>query len=247
MFYRVINQILQPYTLLSLMLAVACANLWRQRRETPGRLWAVAAPLALLLLISTPAASYLAFATLEWRFEPLTQLPEGNQAIVVLGGWSMPADIRRPHPMLGADSIDRCLHAAELYHRGGGPCLILVSGGQAEPEKDQPPVGPLMKELLAELGVAPADVLVEDRSSSTYENARECQKILAQRHIERVTLVAKASDMLRASWCFRRVGCQVTPAPCDFKAGKFDASLSSFLPSARAATGSGDVAHEWLG
>jgi uncharacterized SAM-binding protein YcdF (DUF218 family) len=244
--YRTINELLQPYTLFCLLAGGACLNLWRNRVESRRRLVLVSGPLAVLVLMSLPPVARLATLTLQGRFRQRTELPERTQAIVVLGGWSMPAHDRRPRALLGADSIFRCLHAAELYHRGG-PCLVVVSGGVAEPEKGQPAVAPLMKELLCDLGVAARDVLIEDHSTTTYENGIECRKVLLARRVERIALVTNASHMLRATRCFGRLGFEVTPAPCDFDAVTLDASLSSFLPSCDAARATSEAAHEWLG
>ncbi|HEV3021547.1 MAG TPA: YdcF family protein, partial [Pirellulales bacterium] len=120
-------------------------------------------------------------------------------------------------------------------------------GGVAEPEKGQSPVAPLMKELLVELGVAADDVIVDDRSTTTYENGVECRQMLSERGVERITLVTNASHMLRAVRCFARLGFDVTAAPCDFDATRLDVSLSSFLPSREAVRACDEVAHEWLG
>jgi uncharacterized SAM-binding protein YcdF (DUF218 family) len=244
--YRLFNEILNPYALSCLLTLGACVNLWRRRVETRRRLLLITVPLAVMVVISLPLVAHVANGTLEWQFTPRTQLPEDSQALVVLGGWSMPADPQRPQPLLGEDSIVRCLHAAELYRRGG-PCLVVVSGGVAEPENNQPPVAPLMRELLSQLGVPPKDVLVEDHSTSTYQNAQECQKILAEREIERITLVTDARHMLRATCCFRRLGFDVAPAPCDFRVAQFDFKFADFLPASQAAGSIGEVAHEWIG
>jgi DNA-directed RNA polymerase specialized sigma24 family protein len=126
--YRILNELLQPYSLVFLISILAFANLWRQRRETRKRLLLLGIPLGGLLLLSMPAISHLAFGTLEWRFAPMTALPAGNQAIVVLGGGLLPKDEYRPTSLLGESTLYRCLHAAELY-RGSGPCLVVLSGG----------------------------------------------------------------------------------------------------------------------
>jgi len=241
-----VSEVLQPYTLCCLLAVGAWLSLWRKRVESRRRLLVLSAPLAALVLLSLPPVARLAHRTLQWRFTPRTELPEGNQAIVVLGGWSMPSDERRPRALLGGDSIYRCLHAAELYHRSG-PCLVVVSGGVVEPEKGQPAVAPLMKELLGELGVAPHDVLVENRSTTTYENGLECRKVLFERGIERITLVTNATHMLRATRCFSRLGFEVTPAPCNFDLTTLHLSASDLLPSSEAAGANDEAAHEWMG
>lgn len=244
--YRVVNDFLQPYALLVLIAAVALVGLWRKQPEGRRRLRWLIAPFVLLVLMSTPVVSDLLIGTLEWRFAPLSRLPEDTQALVVLSAGIHPADAYHPEPQLAASTLYRCQHAAELYHRGG-PCLVVVSGGTLEPEKGVPPLALLMRDYLLEVGVSPADVSLEDQSTSTYENARQCEKILRQRGIERITLVTRADHMRRAAACFRRLGLEVTPAPCQFRSSEFAWRASKFLPSPSAARASQEVWHEWLG
>jgi uncharacterized SAM-binding protein YcdF (DUF218 family) len=104
-----------------------------------------------------------------------------------------------------------------------------------------------MKDFLISLGVAPGDLIVEDRSTTTYENAAECRKLLGKRGINRITLVTEAFHMPRAVRCFSKAGFEVTPAPCRFRAGRYEHNLQTYLPSAGAARGFQTVAHEWLG
>jgi len=244
--YRIANELLQPYTLLFLISIAALAGLWRRRRETRTRLLLLSVPLGMLLLLSTPAVSYLAFGTLEWRSAPLTALPADNQALVVLAGGLLPKDEYQPASLLAENTLYRCLHAAELY-RGSGPCLVVVSGGAIEVDREPHAVSLLMKEFLVEQGVAASDILIEDRSRSTYENALQCQKLLEPRQVRRITLATDAAHMRRAAGCFERVGFHVVPAPCDFQAGHFEFRLSTFLPSPGAARGTQEVFHEWMG
>lgn len=244
--YRLVNEVLQPYTLLVLMSSAAVIRLWRKRTESRRRLLWLTIPFALLVFMSIPALSDVVIGSLEWRFAPLTRLPEGTQALVVLSGGLVPVDEFHPQPRLAADTLYRCQHAAELY-RHGGPCLVIVTGGVLEPERGAPPLAQLMRDYLVELGVSPADLLTEDRSTSTYENAAECRKILQQREIERITLVTQATHMLRAAACFRRLGIEVTPAPCEFRSTEFEWRPRTFLPSPGAARGIQEAAHEWLG
>lgn len=243
--YRILNELLQPYTLLVLALIAAYLNLWRRRQETRRRLLLMAVPLLGLLILSTPAVSYLAFGTLEWQFAPLRSPPSENQAIIVLGGWLLGSDEFRARPVLGAETVDRCFEAAELY-RQGGPRLVVTTGGAVD-EHESTTVAQMMRDFLVGQGVSPANMLEEDRSFSTYENAIECRKLLDERGIERIVLVTDALHMPRAVACFRKVGFRVTPAPCNYQASRFEVRPSTFLPSAGAVRGNQQVFHEWLG
>lgn len=244
--YRLLNELLQPYALLFLIALAAVINLWRRRRETRARLLLVTVPLVLLLLLSTPAISHLAFGTLEWRFSPRVELPPDCQALVVLAGGLLPKDKYRPVSHLAETTVDRGLYAAELYRRSG-PCLVVLSGRSGEEDEGQQPVSVLMKEFLVKQGVAVNDLLIEARSDSTYENASECRNLLEPRGIRRVALVTAASHMLRAKRCFEKCSFEVTPAPCDFKTSEFELRPVTFLPSPGAASGTLGVFHEWVG
>ena len=244
--YSLAKSLLQPYTLLILAAVAGLANLFIRRRETRRRLLCVAAPVVLLAIISIPAVSHFAFGSLEWSYTPIERLPEGTQAIVVLAGGLRPASRYQPRPALTDDSLVRCLHAAELY-RASGPCPIVLSGGVVRPEDGPESLAELMREFMIEHGVTGDDLIVEDRSTTTYENAAECRKLLEKRGATRIALVTEAFHMRRAAGCFDKQGFDVTPAPCHYRASRYENALTTYLPSPGAARGFQMVAHEWLG
>lgn len=244
--YRFLADFLQPFLLLYLLTGLALANLWRKRTETRGRLLLVTLPFLGLIVICTPAVAYLALGSLEWRYPPQYDRPDDVEAIVVLGGAMWPPDELRLRAELGQDTLYRCLHAARLY-RQGKPCLVVVSGGIVEPDTPGPTLAELMHDFLREQGVAEADLLVEDKSRSTYENAVGTRTLLRQRGIDKILLVTDATHLRRAQRCFRAQGFEVTPSGCRYRATSFEWSPFEFLPSPHAARHVQQVAHEWLG
>jgi uncharacterized SAM-binding protein YcdF (DUF218 family) len=144
------------------------------------------------------------------------------------------------------DTLHRCLHAARLY-REGPACPILVSGGKVDPESEGPACARVMASFLRRLGVRRRDLVLEDRSRNTYENARESARLLEERGLRKVVLVTDAVDMYRAERCFRKQGVEVVPAPCHYRATRFRLDLFTFLPSPGAARGFQRAWHEWLG
>jgi uncharacterized SAM-binding protein YcdF (DUF218 family) len=144
------------------------------------------------------------------------------------------------------DTLYRCFHAADLYHQGEG-CPVLVSGGKVDPQSPQPACAVLMRDFLVQLGVRPADLIVEDASRTTYENAVECRKVLDSRHIRQVVLITDAVDMLRAEGCFRQQGLEVTPSPCRYRAVHWGSTLLDTLPEPNAARNCQRAWHECLG
>ena len=246
MLYRLAVYLLHPYTLSLGLLWLATARLWFRRRETRGRLALLTAALVLLTGISLPAVGYLAVATLEWSYPLSRQRPEDTRVIVVLGGGTRLLDESGEQAIPAGDSMVRSLEAARLYH-SAGPCPVVLSGGKVDPDLPGPSVARAMYEFLLTLGVRPEDMILEETSTSTYENAVECRSLLEQRGFEKVLLVTDALHMYRASRCFTAQGLEVTPSPCNQRAGYFRWSAGSFAPSAGGLTAVGAAAHEWLG
>jgi uncharacterized SAM-binding protein YcdF (DUF218 family) len=219
-------------------------KLWRRQREQRRSFLILIAAFCLLFLCSTPLASCLALGSLEWFCPPTTQRPRDVQAIVILAGYVLPADGVGRHPQLGQDTLYRCLEGAELYQQGN-PCPVLVSGGTVEDAS--PPCAPLMRDFLVKLGVPATDILVEDRSQSTWENAVESHKLLKPRGISRILLVTDAVHLFRAERCFRRQGMEVIPWGCRYRATMFPLEVGHFLPSSTGGVGLEEASHEWLG
>src|SRR5262249_49735773 len=93
----------------------------------------------------------------------------------------------------------------------------------------------------------PADIIVENRSQTTYENALFSTELLQERHLERIVLVTDSTHMFRAERCFRKQGLAVVPAVCNFRAVRFEVTLFTFLPNPMAAVNGEAAGHEWVG
>ena len=244
--YRLLTDLAQPAFLLALLALLAFANLWRKRRESRRRLLLLAVPLLLLSICSTPLVCYLALGSLEWSYPPLEEPPDDVQAIVVLAGRLNLLDDAGTQVELGEDTLYRCLRAADLYRRGK-PRPVLVSGGKVDPTSPGPSLAAAMREFLRGQGVADNDLIVEDVSRTTYENAVESGHLLAERGIRKIALVTDAAHLRRAVGCFRKQGLEVVPCGCRYRAAHLEWSAWTFLPNASAARGFQEAWHEWLG
>jgi uncharacterized SAM-binding protein YcdF (DUF218 family) len=243
--YHFLSKLSQPPLLLYLLTGLALAILWR-KRQSKGRLIWVTSAFLVLMLLCLPAVNYVALGTLEWRYPPLDERPADVEAIVVLAGYVYRPDGTRSQAELGEDSLYRCLKAADLYHQGT-PCPVLVSGGKVDPDAPGPTCAAVMRDFLAKLGVSASDLVVEDRSRTTHENAVESSRLLAQRDIHRVVLVTDAPHLLRALGCFRKQGIDAVPCGCRYRATHFDPSPLSFVPNPSEAEGCEVAWHEWVG
>lgn len=225
-------------------LAAAFVLGWVKFGPGRARRWALAFLLGVYVLAS-PAASHVALGSLEWWYPPSRDRPESCQAIVVLGGYLRPADSVHPWPELGYDSIARCRLAAELYH-SGDRCPVFVCGGiVAEPSETT--IAAEMAGFLADLGVDPSDIRLEDRSRSTYENALFVSELLSGDAIDSVILVTDAMHLPRSVLCFRHQGVETVPRGSRYRSRSFGFDLASFLPTTTALGGWDEASHEWLG
>jgi uncharacterized SAM-binding protein YcdF (DUF218 family) len=243
--YRILSDLVHPVVWLTLLAALALANLWRKRRETKRRLLLLTVALVLLALACTPAVGCLALGSLEWSYPPLRERPDGIEAIVVLSGYVRVLDEEGTQVELGIDSLYRCLRAAQVYHQGP-PCPVLVSGGRTDPGSAGPPLAVPMRDFLIQLGVRKTDLVVEDRSRNTYENAVETCRLLKERGLHRVALVTDATHLMRAAGCFRKQGVDVVPCGCRYRA-RLEWSIRSFVPDPAESEGLREACHEWLG
>ena len=244
--YPVVVDLLQPHTILFLWACLALVQLWRKRNAPTRRLWPQLVPLFLLAALSTPAAAHLALLSLESDSSALEDRPANAQAVVVFSAGVHPPQAPRTRPEMDEDSLDRCLEAARLY-RQGAPCLVMTSGGKVFDDTPGPPYAAVLAALLERLGVKPADLVREEGSRNTHENAVECARLLKERGVGRVVLVVDAVDMFRAAACLRREGIEVIPAPCHFRATRFRPTLFTFLPDPHGAENVQRVWHEWVG
>lgn len=194
---------------------------------------------------SLPATSLWIRGQLEDQAGPrsIDALPTAS-AIVVLGGaveGALPP--WRPYPDL-TSAGDRVWHAARLYRAGKAPLIVLSGGTTHEGEE---PEAQAMRKFLVDLGVPEAAMLLEEKSTTTTENAADTARLLQARGIRRILLVTSALHMRRARALFERVGFQVIPAPTDYEVSHRAFVWRDLLPDANALDGSGRAIKEIVG
>ncbi len=246
MLYRFFVSLARPYPLLIFLLVVAVAVCWRQRIGSRGLRIALTIPTLLLWLFSMPLVSFFSAATLEWNYPPIYERPPEAQAIVVLGSGVSPADTIRKKAELDQGGIRRCVKAAELYS-AGKPCPIVVTGGRVESYKTGPVMAEVMRDFLIRQGVSASDIILENESRSTYENATQAAKLLKQKGLDSALIVSDATHLIRGVGCFRKLGMKAYGGGCGYAATDLHITPLSFLPSAGAAAMNQIVFHEWLG
>lgn len=148
-----------------------------------------------------------------------------RNAIVLL---SAGAEHNGPHsPLVPTyDAIFRIRKAAADYivcKEAHHVCMVIVSGG--DPNDHGIADADVYVSPLTALGVSAADVILEKRSRTTYENAKYVKPLLQKGRYDCVVLITSSYHMRRADLTFNRLGIEVRP-----DAAYADAAVLSLLP-----------------
>jgi len=180
-----------------------------------------------LYLMSTEFGKNLILFPLEDHYPYPDPKRISCEAIVVLGGGKIPHS-----PAEGFEaSVDpkvakRLYEAFKLWKRFKK--LIVVSGGSVF--RDTESEAAAMKRFLTTIGVPSGDILEEDRSRNTLENAIFTAELLEKKGINEICLVTSAFHMPRSVRIFEFVGFKVVPVPCDYRIYRTPYSWYSFMP-----------------
>ncbi|MBN7795547.1 ElyC/SanA/YdcF family protein [Parahaliea mediterranea] len=236
-----LSLLLFPLQQSMLLMALALLALFLGWRRTAGT--AVAVALCWLYFCATPITADYLMGRLEADYPPLEAraLPAAP-ALVVLGGSTRGDTSAEQGADLNAQA-DRLVFAAQLYHLGKAP-LVLLSGGSAGHARTE---ARELADILQVMGVPERAMLLEGHSRNTYENGYYVAQLLAQRGVRRVLLVTSAFHMPRASAVFAAQGVEVIPAATDYQRLTHDSLLPPLLPSLSALQRTTYAIHEIVG
>ena len=122
----------------------------------------------------------------------------------------------------------RIMKTAEYYRKY--PKKIYISGGT--PLQDQESESSVYTRELVALGVNPEDIIIEEDSKNTNENALFIKRELENQEIESVILITSAFHMKRSMFVFEKnlQGMEIIPAPCNFLASKVKENNFYYIP-----------------
>ncbi len=116
---------------------------------------------------------------------------------------------------------DRLFQAFTLY-KTGKVNKLLITGDSGYVTDRGLHEAKQVKEILIQWGVPSKDILTEEKSINTHENARETAKILrtSYPHLDQFILVTSGIHMKRALACFEAEGIHCTPFSTDLYANQ---------------------------
>ncbi|MNI22779.1 hypothetical protein D3C73_763420 [compost metagenome] len=239
-FIKFVYSFVLPPGLFVILLLGLSVWLWRRSRRPALALLGVT---LLLYLSMTPLISKLLMGGLEYQYDK-PELLQGD-VIVVLGGGATSGtpDIDGEGNLYGS-AANRLLTAVRLYRQTGLP--ILFSGGQVFPDSGNE--ADIAKRQLIGLGVPGSDILAENRSLNTEQNAVNTASMMNSKGLRHPILVTSAFHMPRAMALFKDNGLAPLAYPADYTASRgSELYPAMFTPSPGAMNNTGTALKEYLG
>ena len=176
------------------------------------------------------------------RFTPRLTYDVG----IVLGGIADYDKITRAHNF--NKNADRLIDAEQLYHKGIIK-KIMLSGGNGLLNNDGYRESEAIRDYLLANKIPVSDIIIENNSRNTMENAMNSAEILKEKYNNGTyLLITSANHMRRAELCFNKAKLETTAFPTDcttsYRSTRYDYIL---LPRVEALQRWQDLIHEWIG
>ncbi|WP_017812023.1 YdcF family protein [Paenibacillus shenyangensis] len=231
--------VLPPGLFIILLLAM---SIWLWRRQLRQALILLVMTI-LLYLSTTGLVSDALIGSLEQRYAPPASIQ--GDVIVVLGGGATQGtpDIDGQGNLSGAAG-NRLITAVRLYRQTGLP--IIFSGGQVFADSGNE--ADIARRQLIGMGIPAKDILAENQSLNTEQNAVNTAALLQQKKWSHPVLVTSAFHMPRSVVEFQRAGLAVQPYPTDYWVSQPEAMYpGKFSPSGGAMSSTSTALKEYLG
>ena len=227
------------------LLVLALAGLVLLRYRPRSGIVAISVSLGLFYILSLWPVSDLLLRSLE-KYPPLVIDTVSNvpaDAIVILAGGRLHNQPEYGGDTVSAITLQRLRYGAWLKRRTNLP--LYVSGGSTR--KEAKGEAYLMRQVLQKEFNVEVNV-VENKSKTTYENAKFTAELLKHANQRKILLVSDASHLPRAVEAFQHFGIEVTAAPTVFtEKAQGDGFFMQILPSSTAFAHSYEACHEIFG
>ncbi len=185
-----------------------------------------------------------------WEFPvvPISEIKGEYDLAVVLGGFTDLAKQPQDRVYL-SQGADRMMHAVYLYRLGkvkkilatGGSGILHYNGASSEAER--------IEKVMLTCQVNPDDIILEQNSKNTYENALYSAAVIRKQFDKkRILVFTSAFHCKRAKACFEKQGISVDMFPVDFRYydNYFNAE-KTFIPNENAWAKWSLIIHELTG
>ena len=216
--------IFSPLPIIIILILIGLSIVWRRRKR--GIL--LIAIGIFLYFSSTDYFINSLLYPLEKTYPQITQSElEKGDAYILLGGGITLDTAGGNVPTVYADS--RILTTAQYYFKY--PKKIYISGGMVL--QNTASESSIYKKELVALGVKDEDIILEEKSKNTKENAQYIGESLKENNTKSVILITSAFHMDRSFRIFQKFipDIEFYAAPCNYFASKINDRTISFIPS----------------
>lgn len=240
LFKKIVSQFFFPMPLCLLVCFAGLGMLWWSRWQKLGKILVTTGLVALMTLSYQPVADAL-LLPLERRY-PVYQKRDGPPAqyVVVLGGGHTSDPSLPVSSQLREESLRRAVEGVRVHRQNPGSRLVLSGGGWLDPV----PEARLLAETVISLGVDPADIIVEEMSRDTSDQARLLKNVL---NSNRFVLVTSATHLPRSMRLFEAMGLKPEPCPADHLVKRHSWHPALFFPRAHCLRQAERAVYEYLG
>ena len=216
--------LLSPLPIIIILFLIGIGNLFNKKKKS-GLLLIVIS--IFMYWASTDAFIDKKLYKLEAIYSPITEenLKRG-EVYVLLGGGIITTTVEGNIP--GIMPSVRILKTAEYYKKY--PKKIYISGGS--PLQNQESESSVYARELISLGVSPEDIIIEDNSKNTNENALFIKQKLNSVENKNIILITSAFHMKRSIAIFKKnmQEFEVIPAPCNYLASQEKENFFYYIP-----------------
>ena len=202
----------------------------------------------LAVVLTNPFLVHKTFQLYETPAVPMASMRDTFDIGIVLGGFSNP-NFPVDNRLNFNEAANRLMDALVLYKKGIIRKL-LISGGDGNLIGKKSSEAERVEPFLWAMGVRQEDILLENNSRNTRENALFCKQLLdsLQLGTSKLLLITSAFHTPRSMGCFRKVGLTVTPFPAHFIGKKVSWRASDWLiPNSDALDNWESIIKEWVG
>ncbi|WDF53860.1 YdcF family protein [Mucilaginibacter sp. KACC 22063] len=217
---KVLLFLLFPFTWILILLVWACItkNIKRKQRL-------LISSLLLIYIFSIPILVDL--YSRAWHYPDAKLNGKKYSAVIVLGGFS--SEGYKNQGYFNAAS-DRFIQGVKLYETGKA-AHILISSGSGNLIDTRFKEADWVYGQLKAFNIPDSNILIEDKSRNTLENALFSKQILKEHNIAApYILVTSDFHMRRSVMLFKKAGLAVLPYSCNYDTGLRKISPESFLP-----------------
>lgn len=200
-----------PLTLV--MILILCGVIYFRRKWGKRSLWI---GIFLLWFFSNQFIANQAMQAWEPDFKSFEEV-ENHEIGIVLTGVTNLSKTAYDRTFFNKGA-DRITHALQLYQEGKIK-KILITGGQGLNPVNPQSEAEVLERFLVMTGVPAADVMIEDQSKNTAQNAAFSKSFLEEKGIsteQEFVLITSAFHMKRAKACFDQVGLKTVTFPTDY-------------------------------